>query len=815
MTFRQDLRFGMRRLRHTPLFTLTVLATLAMAIAVNVAVFSAVRAMLLRPLPIHRPDRLIVVTERLADRGQDVKEISYRDFVDWRAQSRSCEGLAAIGSTTSASLLERAGHVSRFRTALVSASFFDLVGARARLGRVLTPADDVRGAGRVLVLSDRLWRRLFDADPSIVGRSIPIGGAAFSVVGVMAPEFAFPADAEAWTPVVPALESTNARWKVDTLEARYFGLLTVVGRLRDGVAAEDARAELDVIARRLPESPHATASGPAVAVTPLLDHLFGPTRRGLVLLFAMVCFVLLIACANVAGLVLARAARTSGEFAVRSALGASRWQILREWVVEIAIVIAAAGALGVGAAWAGLGPLLSLAPASVPRLHDARIDLPVLAFAVGVCVLATLLCAMAPAMRASARAARNSVSRARSAGGPGPLVARGLLTAGQVAMATVLLTAAVLLVRSFDALRQLDLGFGAGQVVTLDVEPQVAGAEGYRQAYDAILERVAALPGVQAAGAVYLRPLHGSAGLDSGYLLDGQRLDSPDVTGNVMLNYQAVTPGYFETMRIPLRRGRAFSPRDSADAPGVAIVSERTARRLWPGREAVGQRLAIASGVTAAGTYPTQTVVGVVPDVRYRGIDDPRFDVYMPASQTLHRVRHLMVRTSGDPATVVKAVRAAIAGLPGRTLVEYVDTMDGVVAEAVAPWRFSMSLLAGLAAVGGVLAITGLFALVAYTVDLRARELAVRMALGASQRGILGMVLWQGARVAAIGLAIGLVVSAALVSRLSPLLFEVPPHDAFSFGTTAGVLGGSALLASYLAALRGTAIDPARLIREP
>jgi putative ABC transport system permease protein len=379
----------------------------------------------------------------------------------------------------------------------------------------------------------------------------------------------------------------------------------------------------------------------------------------------------------------------------------------------------------------------------------------------------------------------------------------------------VLLTAAVLLVRSFDALRQLDLGFGAGQVVTLDVEPQVAGAEGYRQAYDAILERVAALPGVQAAGAVYLRPLHGSAGLDSGYLLDGQRLDSPDVTGNVMLNYQAVTPGYFETMRIPLRRGRAFSPRDSADAPGVAIVSERTARRLWPGREAVGQRLAIASGVTAAGTYPTQTVVGVVPDVRYRGIDDPRFDVYMPASQTLHRVRHLMVRTSGDPATVVKAVRAAIAGLPGRTLVEYVDTMDGVVAEAVAPWRFSMSLLAGLAAVGGVLAITGLFALVAYTVDLRARELAVRMALGASQRGILGMVLWQGARVAAIGLAIGLVVSAALVSRLSPLLFEVPPHDAFSFGTTAGVLGGSALLASYLAALRGTAIDPARLIREP
>jgi predicted permease len=792
-----------------------VLATLAMAIAVNVAVFSAVRAMLLRPLPIHRPDRLIVVTERLADRGQDVKEISYRDFVDWRAQSRSCEGLAAIGSTTSASLLERAGHVSRFRTALVSASFFDLVGARARLGRVLTPADDVRGAGRVLVLSDRLWRRLFDADPSIVGRSIPIGGAAFSVVGVMAPEFAFPADAEAWTPVVPALESTNARWKVDTLEARYFGLLTVVGRLRDGVAAEDARAELDVIARRLPESPHATASGPAVAVTPLLDHLFGPTRRGLVLLFAMVCFVLLIACANVAGLVLARAARTSGEFAVRSALGASRWQILREWVVEIAIVIAAAGALGVGAAWAGLGPLLSLAPASVPRLHDARIDLPVLAFAVGVCVLATLLCAMAPAMRASARAARNSVSRARSAGGPGPLVARGLLTAGQVAMATVLLTAAVLLVRSFDALRQLDLGFGAGQVVTLDVEPQVAGAEGYRQAYDAILERVAALPGVQAAGAVYLRPLHGSAGLDSGYLLDGQRLDSPDVTGNVMLNYQAVTPGYFETMRIPLRRGRAFSPRDSADAPGVAIVSERTARRLWPGREAVGQRLAIASGVTAAGTYPTQTVVGVVPDVRYRGIDDPRFDVYMPASQTLHRVRHLMVRTSGDPATVVKAVRAAIAGLPGRTLVEYVDTMDGVVAEAVAPWRFSMSLLAGLAAVGGVLAITGLFALVAYTVDLRARELAVRMALGASQRGILGMVLWQGARVAAIGLAIGLVVSAALVSRLSPLLFEVPPHDAFSFGTTAGVLGGSALLASYLAALRGTAIDPARLIREP
>lgn len=816
MTLAQDLRFGARRLRNTPLFTVAVVATLSMAIAANVAVFSAVSAILLRPLPIRQPDRVVVISETASGRGQTVREVSYRNFVDWRAQSRSFEAMAAMGSTTSDFLIERAGQLTRFKAAIVSASFFDLLGTGPQLGRVLVPTDDVRGAARVLVLSDGFWRRQFGAGANVVGTQIIIRDQSFTVVGVMPPEFAYPTGAEAWTPVVPALASMNARFKVDTLEARHFGLLSVIGRLEPGVSAEQMRAELDVITRRLPESTHTASGESALVVTPLLDDIFGPTRLGLILLFAMVCFVLLIACANVSRLVLVRAARLSRAFAVKSALGASRSQLIREWVVEMAIVTSASGVIGVFLAWIGLGPLLAMAPSSLPRLEHARIDLPVLAFALGLCLITTLLCAIIPAIQASARAARDAVLRVRSGGGPRPLVGRGFLTAVQVAFATVLLAGAGLLVRSFDQLRQIDLGFEPQHVLTLDVEPQAQTAAEYRLAYDAILERVAALPSVEAVGAVYLRPLaHGPTGLDSGYLLEGQHIDRPESwKDNVTLNFQAVTTGYFDAMQIGLRRGRFFSPRDSTDAPGVAIVGDSTARRLWPGRDPVGQRLSVASGVTEAGAFPMQTVVGVVADVRDRGIDDNRFDVYMPATQTQWRVKHLMVRTAGDPTAVARSVQAAIGEMTKRTLVESVDTMDRVVADAVAPWRFSMALLVGLAALGVILAVAGLFALVAYSVDQRTPELAVRLAVGAGPGTLLRMVLWQGGRFALAGLVVGVGLSLAAANRMSPLLFQVPARDVFTFVATVGVLGTTALLASYLAARRVIRIDPVRAIRE-
>jgi putative ABC transport system permease protein len=820
MTLAQDLRFGWRRLRRTPLFTISVLATLSLAIASNVAVFSAVRAVLLRPLPIRAPERILLISEADPATGQTVKEVSYRNYVDWRAQSRSFDSLAAIGSATSDFVTTRAGQLMRFKVSIVSASFFDVLGTSARLGRAVTPKDDLRHAARVLILSDRLWRDRFNADANVIGTSIASRDTPFTIIGVMPPEFAYPTGADAWTAVVPALEASNARWKVDTLEARFWGELNVLGRLAPGVPAEQARTELDAIVRRLPESPFAAAASSAIVTTPLLDDMFGATRRGLMLLFVMVCVVLLIACANVASLVLARAVSLQRAFALKAALGASRAQLIREWVVEMGMLTAASGAIGVGLAWIVLRPLLALAPASLPRLDAVAIDLPVLAFALGLCVIVTLLCALAPALQASARATRDAVVRVRVSGGAGAgtnayALGRGLLTAAQVAFALLLLTGAGLLVRSFDQLRRIDLGFDPDHVLTLDVEPQAPNIAAYRLAYDSIIQRVSALPTVEAVGAVMQRPLTGGRfGLESGYLLEGQTIHTPDAKHNVMLNFETVTPGYFDAMRLRLQRGRAFTARDTEDAPGVAIVSERTARRLWPGKEAIGQRLSIASSVTADGKYPTQTVIGVVSDVRYRRIDDSRFDIYMPSTQTQHRVKHLMIRTTGDPATIARAVRAAILDVSPNTVVDAATTMDRIVDNAVAPWRFSMTLLVGLAALGGLLAAGGLFALIAYAIDQRQTELAVRQAIGASPATILRMMLWHGTRFALAGLAGGLALALLLAQRMSPMLFQTNAYDTRTFISAAVLLAATALIASYLAARRAIKIDPVSVMRD-
>jgi putative ABC transport system permease protein len=665
------------------------------------------------------------------------------------------------------------------------------------------------------VLGDRLWRQRFGGEMNVVGTAVIIGDASYTIVGVMPPDFPWPEGAEAWTPVVPALAGANARWRVDTLEARHFGVLFVLGRLRPAASVDQARAELDVIARGLPQADPDAVAGSAVIVTPLLDRMFGPTRHGLVLLFAMVCLVWLIACANVSSLVLARAAALQGAMAVKTALGASRRRLVGEWMLEMGFLTAVSGAIGVVLARLALRPLLAMAPASLPGLEHVRVDASVLAFAVGLGLLTTLLCALGPAIQASAGPAANAVWQGRSTERPRPLARRGVLTAIQMALAAILLTTAGLLVRSFDRVQRIDLGFQPQHVLTLDVEPQAASGAEYRRDYDAIIERVAALPGVQAVGAVNLRPLaHGPVGADSGYLLEGQRIDRPDSwKNNVWLNFQAVTPGYFDAMRLTLRGGRVFSARDTAEAPGVAIVSASTARRLWPGRDPIGQRLSIAAGVTDAGEFPMQTVVGVVADVRYRGLADTRFDVYMPATQTQHRVKHLMVRTDRDPTDVATAVRAAVSEITRRTLVERIDTMDRVTVEAMAPWRFSMTLLTGLAAVGFVLAAMGLFALVTCAVGERSRELAVRLAIGATPPAILRMVLWQGARFAAGGLVAGLAVSLLVADRLSPLLFQTASRDPLTFGAAAALLGTTALLASYVAARRVIRIDPAAAMR--
>lgn len=385
----------------------------------------------------------------------------------------------------------------------------------------------------------------------------------------------------------------------------------------------------------------------------------------------------------------------------------------------------------------------------------------------------------------------------------------------ELAVAILLLVGAGLLVRSFGNLRQLDLGFAPERVLALNVEPLVESEAGYRASYDAILERVTALPGVQAAGAVYLKPLeHASVGLETGFLLEGQSIERPDeLKNNPLLNFQAVTPGYFETMRIAPQQGRLFSPLDTSTSPGVAIVSNSTARRLWPGVSAIGQRLSIASGRTTTGEFPWQTVVGVVGDVRYRGLDDVRLDVYMSHTQTRQRVEHLLIRTTSNPLAAVTAVRAAIGAVTSDVVVDHVTTLENVVADAFAPWRFSVTMFVLLAAIGVLLSAVGLFALVAYSVAQRSREIALRLALGAEVSRVRGMIVWQAGRLAIAGIAIGAGLSLLLAPLGSSLLFGVGPHDGWTLAAAAALLACVTGIASYAAARRVSAIEPLRALQ--
>ncbi|HEU4686980.1 MAG TPA: ABC transporter permease [Vicinamibacterales bacterium] len=813
MTVAQTVRFGIRRLLKTPLFTAAIFGTLTLVFAANVIVFSAVNGVLLRPLPMSRPGDVIVVAETALGGRQGSKEVSYRDYLDWREQSRSFEAMAVVSSTNSDLVTDLDGQVVRFAGAFVSASFFEVLGARAAIGQTFSAQDDRQGAPRVLVISDGLWRRQFGADAGVIGRSLTIRGQSFMILGIMPPEFVYPVGAEIWTPVVPSLVDMSARFKVDALQARHFGLHTVLARLRPGVSAAQARAELDVIVSRLPETQHPTGS--AVIVRGLLDEIYGPTRRGVLLLFAMVVFVMLIACANVSSLVLTRASALRGAFAVKVALGARRTQLTIEWLIEIAMVTVAASVVGVFVGWLGLRPALRLAPSSLPRLENVQVDLPVLGFAVALCFLVTFLCAVLPALRASRRVAAAAVWRERSDQVSGSLRARGMLTGLQVAFATVILTGAVLLVRSFDQLRQVELGFDPSQTLTVNVEPQVQRQLEYNQTYDAMIERISALPGVEAVGATYVAPFaRGRFGLDSGYLLEGQRIDHPeDWKDNVPLNFVAVTPGYFEAMGIPLRAGRYFARADGQQAPTVAIVSESTSRRLWPYESPIGKRISIASGVTATGEYPLQTIVGVVPDIPYRGIEESHLDIYMPAAQVQHRVAYLVVRTTGDPLASAKSVVGVVSLVARASVVGPVRTLDALVANAFAPLRFTMLLLVALAVLGTVVATAGLYVLTAYSVSQGAPQLAVRMAIGASSGTILRMMLWQTGRFAAGGLVLGLLVSVMLVDRISPLLFQTPARDAFTFVGTSLLLGATVILATYLGARRVTRIDPLLAMR--
>ncbi len=793
----------------------TVVLMLAVAVGAVTAIFSIAHAVLIRPLPVADPDRVMLLWGRDAARSQQVVEVSLLDQRAWRAGQKSFTAIELFGSVNWGELhVTGPGRPFRAVQNAVSSGFFDVLGARPMIGRTFRPADDLHGARRTVVLSAEVWRQQCSSDPSIIGRLLTVGmghkAVAFEVIGVMPEEFRIPAGAQVWTALGPALAGA------DNVRAMY-----ALGRLAPDATVENAVAELSTIARNEELKSGMANTSMAVVATPLMRHLLGPARPALLAIAGASGALLLIACVNAAALLLVHGAGRRREVAVRFALGARRLQIVWQLFCESIVLSLIAGVLGVGLGYVSFDTIVSLAPMEVPRLDEAAIDIRALLFALVLCLGTAVMVGLFPAWRHSGGAPFAGLyERSRSATATSPSArTRKLLVAAQLAAVVVLLTAAGLFIRSFTALRRLDLGFDPRGVLTFNLsysEEKHDTKEKQWALIDAVLDSARRLPGAVAAGAVYQRPFaHGAIGMDSGVIIEGQPLAAESFSRNPIVNWEAATPDYFRAMDIRLLRGRFFDERDTATSPPVVIIGQSLAAWLWPGQDPIGRRmLAYGAPEPEEGKMPVwPTVVGVVEDARYREVDTPRFDLYLPYRQAPNQVQHLIVRLTGDPLAAVPALRTAVAALDPDATIDAVSTMDEVVGRAFAAWRFSSIVVSTFAAIALTFAAVGIAALVAFAVTQRTREIGVRVALGAQTRDVIVLVASEGAWIALAGLAMGVLAAWILRRSVESMLFGIAPDDPLTFVGVALLLGVVSLLAAYLPARRAARIDPAAALR--
>jgi putative ABC transport system permease protein len=802
-----ELRTAWRALCRRPLFFAVAAGALALGVGASTTVFSVVDAVLLRPLPFTEPDRLVMYSQSIPERNAPFVEVSYPFMVQMRGETRALAAVTLMPATNSGFILRGPEPVS-VAGRIVGGDFFDVLGARAALGRTFGESDDKVGVPRVVVLSHGLWQRHFGGDPGIVGRSLDVDGTMMTVVGIMPREFQYPLGADLWTPLVPVIP--------EVVENANVGWAQLVGRLAPGVTLAEGRAQLDQYTtahfRKL------TPSDPAVhaVVVPLSEELFGPARPALLVLLGAVLLVLLLACANVAALLLARAAERQREIAVRLAIGASRARLVRQLLAEAILIAVAGGAAGTLAAVWGLGAVLALVPAEIPRLSDAHIDARVLAFAVAVTALSAIAAGLVPALLASKASLLEVLAEGARSVGPAARQARAraLLVGAEAALALVLIAGAGLLARTFQNLRRVDLGFDPAGVLTFEVTSghgRYDKPELRRELYRTLVERIDGLPGVESAAAVFIRPLWGRVGLDWPSAAEGQ--SEADAKRNPPVNLQIVTHDFFRAMRMPVARGRTFTDRDTANAPPVLVVSDTLARRYWPGQDPVGKRLRMPMP-SPPYALTWMTVAGVVAPARYRELQASRSDAYMSYLQAEEGLRHLVVRTSGDPMAMAPAVRAAVRAVDDDLVVTDVTSMAALVDIALGGSRFAMQLLSAFAAIALLQAALGIYGVVAFIVGRRRREVGIRMALGARASDVLGLVVRQGMTPVLAGIGVGLAGALAVGRLSSGLLFEVPPHDPVTLAAAASVLTAAALLACALPARRAARIDPAQALRD-
>src|SRR5215203_2447489 len=806
----QDLRYGVRVLLKSRGFALVAVVTLALGIGASTAAFSVVHAALLRPLPFPGQERLVVAWKRDAASDNPFVELSVADFRDWQAQNQSFESLAAMPTTVYGYgyVLTGRGEPVQLESAKVTGRFFSVLGARAAVGRVFDEADDRVGGPALAVISDHLWRERFGASPEVVGQTLTLNQTAFNVIGVMPPAFTFPSGVDLW---IPLQTVSNPR----SLENRGVVYLQTIGRLKDGVTREQAEADLNtIIARLAAQYPETQAAGQRVVLTPLADHLFGDAKPALWALFGATALLLLVGAANIANLTLARATSRRRELAVRVALGASRWRLAAQLLVESLVLALTGGAAGLLLASWLIELLTALAPADIPRLEDVSLSGAALLASVAFTLVTTAVFGLLPALSASQFNLSETLSEAggKLTNARAGSRLRGALVVGEVALTLVLVAGASLILRSFLNLSSVPLGFDPRGVLTMQL--RLTGArygtpEARREFFRQLIERLEAQPGVVAASGVLTRPLEGTVGWDYDFAAGGQPGD--DARRNPDANFEVVNPHYFRTFAVPFKAGREFDERDRAGAEPAVIISESLAGRYFgSAANAVGKRIKLSP---EEADEPWRVVVGVAGDVRYRELQHTRLDIYVPHAQATPYLNHFAVRSTLPPSDALALVRREVAALDAGLAVSRVATMEEQVAVRLARPRFTAVLLNWLALMALLLAGVGVFGVTAYAVAQRTRELGLRMALGARPRDILLLVVWHGLKLAALGIVPGLLGALIMTRWLSSLLYGVSASDPLTYAGVALLTACVALLACLVPARRATKVDPMVALR--
>ena len=803
-TLLNDIRFGVRMLLKNRAFTLVALLTLALGIGANTAIFTVVNAIVFRPLPYSTPQQLVGVWTKDLTKPGSQYPVSMPTFRDWQQQSQLFNGLAAYAFNR----FHLSGNEGSDETRGVFATtnFFDVMGVKPVLGRALQQADERE---RVVVIGDVLWRRRFNADQNVIGKTINLNAETFTIIGVMPSSFRFPTpDIELWSSLAPIYDVTNRGSLGDWINSRQLRGYRAVGRLKDGVRQEQVQAEMNTISERLAKDYPDSSAGTGVVLVPLRTQIVGDYQKPLVVLLVVVGFILLIACANVANLMMARTAARHREIAIRRAMGAGQMRLICQMLTESVLLSTLGGLIGLLLAIWGVQLLLGITPKDIPRLEGVSVDRSAFLFTLLVSVATGLLFGLGPAWHARNLSLNESLREGgRSIAGLARVHrVRGALVMIEIALAVVLLIGAGLMLKSFQRLTDVNPGFNADNLLTMAVGlPFVRYEDPVKQVafFDQALQRVRSLPGVVAAGACTSLP-PSYIQQSEGFAIEGRPAESEAQQPTAL--YMPATPGYLEALGVPLVRGRTIADADTAQAPGVVVINQTLASRFFPNADPIGHRMTL-SGVV-------RTIVGVVGDAKYQGLGvEAGPQTYVPHAQSPFPGMRIIVRTTVEPSTLISSVRAQIQSVDSEEGPTRLAPMTELLSQSVAQPRFNTFLIGLFAALAFVLAAIGIYGVINYDVTQRTNEIGVRMALGAQPRDVLRLILRKGLLLTLGGVAAGLAGAILLTRFLTGLLFEIKPSDPLTYATVAGLLALVAIAACLIPARRATKVDPLVALR--